>query len=451
MKNHEEIIMDTKTCILCEDNNAFEFPNELLKEIISGNVIIFAGAGISTERKYCFNTSFYEDICYSLGKNPKNCKLSFSKLMSEFVKETGSKKELLNQILYRIEYAKNFPEIGRRVTEFHYLLSHIPYIQNIITTNWDTFFEDYTDALPIIHDKDFVFANYDSKRKVYKIHGSISSPGSIIATQEDYEECYRNLNCGILGSSLKLLLATKTIIFVGFSFGDEDLDKIFNFIETSMSDLLPKSYIINPSKLINNKKYKNATVIKTDACNFLKNVIKELHSQKYLYNTPDIYDIVEKYLYKNKKNHFKTTEFFEENNGLKHRIMHCLVFQDGISHALERGLANISSGKYLKIEYLMDSIHAYQKIIDELLKRKRYFDFSYVEGYLTGLSMFICPQNESYFYIPSYGKQIKTFNSYKKSINNPLNKELEEYSIKYVNKILLNYPEHIIHHGPFIY
>lgn len=450
MKNFEKLVMNTKTDILF-NNNCVELPNDLLKEIISGKVVIFAGAGISTERKYCFNTSFYEDICYSLNINPKACKLSFAKLMSKFVDITGSKNELLNQILYRIEYAKNFPEIKRKVTEFHRLLRHIPYIQDIVTTNWDNFFEEYTNALPIIQDKDFVFANYNSKRKVYKIHGSISTPSSIVATKNDYDECYKNLNSGLLGSSLKLILATKTIIFVGFSFGDEDLDKIFNFIETTMTDFLPKVYIVNPFETTNKKRYKKATIIKSDACDFLQEIIKELHLKKYLFNTPDVYNKIENYLNKNKKIHFKTAELFQNNKELKHRIMHSLVFQDGISHALERGLANIYSGKYLQEEYLIKSLYAYRKLCDDLLLEKRYFDFSYAEGYIAGLSMFLSSKNESYFYIPGYGKQIKNFNLYVKEIQKPLNKKFERYSLKYFNKIIIEAPEHIIHHPPFIY
>lgn len=449
MENFTKIFMNTKTSVLFE-NDHIELPNGLLKEIVSGNVVIFAGAGISTERKYCFDTSFYEDICYSLNVNPKTCKLSFSKLMSKFVNVTGSKNELLKQILYRIEYAKNFPEINRKVTEFHRLLRHIPYIQDIVTTNWDNFFEEYTDALPIVQDKDFVFANYNSKRKVYKIHGSISTPSSIIATKNDYDECYKSLNSGVLGSSLKLILATKTIIFVGFSFGDEDLDKIFNFIEASMSDFLPKAYIINPFENTNKKRYKNATIIKADACDFLQKIIEELCLKKYLFNTPDVYNKIEKFLNKNKKIHFKTTELFQNNKLLKHRIMHCLIFQDGISHALERGLANICSGKYLQEEYLIKSIYAYQKLCNDLLAQKRYFDFSYAEGYLAGLSMFLSPKNESYFYIPGYERQIKNINSYIKEIQKTLNEEIEKYSLKYFNKMIIEYPEHIIHHPPFV-
>ena len=56
MKNFEKLVMNTKTDILF-NNNCVELPNDLLKEIISGKVVIFAGAGISTERKYCFKKS----------------------------------------------------------------------------------------------------------------------------------------------------------------------------------------------------------------------------------------------------------------------------------------------------------------------------------------------------------------------------------------------------------
>ncbi len=77
-----------------------------------------------------------------------------------------------------------------------------------------------------------------------KIHGSVNAFGSIVATREDYERCYRRLSRGLLGSSLKMALATKTLLYVGFSFRDDDFVRIHRFLMREMRRTMPRSYLV---------------------------------------------------------------------------------------------------------------------------------------------------------------------------------------------------------------
>jgi hypothetical protein len=53
---------DECACAICCNEKDFDFPEHLLDKIASGDVVIFAGAGISTEnRSYCQST-LYEQI-----------------------------------------------------------------------------------------------------------------------------------------------------------------------------------------------------------------------------------------------------------------------------------------------------------------------------------------------------------------------------------------------------
>ena len=128
---------------------------------------------------------------------------------------------LLKRIRERFNYISSFPELERQATAFHQELAQIYPIRTIITTNWDTYFEDYCGAIPITIPEDFAFWD-DNSRCVLKIHGSIQNLSSIIATSEDYKKRFSELQNGIVGATLKSILATKTVVFIGFSFGDED-------------------------------------------------------------------------------------------------------------------------------------------------------------------------------------------------------------------------------------
>src|SRR5260370_42301218 len=66
------------------------------------------------------------------------------------------------------------------------LLGEIPYLNRFVTTNWDPFIERSLDVLvPIIEDRDLAFWD-DKKRQVLKIHGCVTRPYSLVATEADY-------------------------------------------------------------------------------------------------------------------------------------------------------------------------------------------------------------------------------------------------------------------------
>jgi NAD-dependent SIR2 family protein deacetylase len=83
-------------------------------------------------------------------------------------------------------------------------------IKNIITTNWDDFFEKVCGLDAFVNDSDMPFWE-SSERRVMKIHGSIRNFGSIVATEQDYQKSFRRLNNGPMGAQLKSLITQKTI------------------------------------------------------------------------------------------------------------------------------------------------------------------------------------------------------------------------------------------------
>lgn len=253
-------------CAICKDNKPFELPKEIVDAAMDGNLVLFCGAGISTENKNVLPFTLYSTVKEDLGLD--NEEISFSEIMQQYCNKPNGRKKLLQLIHQRFSYIHSFPEIERQATAFHRELAEIYPIQTIITTNWDTYFEEYCGALPITISEDFAFWDSNS-RYVLKIHGSINNLSSIIATKDDYKRCFYELQNGIIGATLKNIIATKTVVFIGFSFGDEDFNQIINFLRNEMGEIYPHIYIVTLDENLSGRlNYKNCTCILTSGTFF---------------------------------------------------------------------------------------------------------------------------------------------------------------------------------------
>jgi len=352
-------------------------PLELVEACADDRLVVFAGAGISTESRNVLQDTFYETIASKVADADKE--KSFPEVMSSFVAQQG-RRVLLQKIMERFDYIDAFPELRRSATRFHRELSTLFYVSDIVTTNWDPYFEQDMGALPLVTDQDFALWDIPG-RKVFKIHGSIFNLGSIVATNEDYTKCYRALNRNVLGATLKHLLATKTVLFVGYSFGDSDFNRIYKFIASQMADVLPRSYVVtlgNPEPA----NLRGAHVIRTDATFFVRRLKEELLSRGCLLDDQR-WNGVAAQLFDIERRH---DELYEKINlqRLPAAVL-CGHYQDGLIHAFERMLKQRRTGEYSHIHRVERLFRAYEERRKELVKAKRYHDVAYATGYQNGL------------------------------------------------------------------
>ena len=242
-KTHDQENCQFHECDICKLHKKFDFPEEIINAYKDENLVIFAGAGISTEAKNVFDYSFKNVIKDELGI-PHDKEIEFSELMSLFCEKPRSRKDLIRIIKERIDYVKSYKELYSFATKFHRTLSTIPHLNDIVTTNWDDFFERECSATPIVTGEDFAIFQDISGRKVFKLHGSVYNYGSIVATKEDYQKCYSRLSTGIIGANLKVLLMSKTLVFVGFSFQDDDFQRLYRLLNKDVSGLIPHAYVV---------------------------------------------------------------------------------------------------------------------------------------------------------------------------------------------------------------
>ena len=443
-------------CAFC-GNNDFEVPKEIIEEIKKENVVIFAGAGISTEGKNVYKSTLYSEINDELNEDYNN---TFPELMSKYCNKPNGRRKLINKIMERFDYYKSFSEIDNVMNLFFNPLSDIYGIKEIITTNWDRQFEEKCGCMPVVYDGDIPLLD-DTRRKVYKIHGSIDNISTLIMTESDYDKCYDELRENLIGGRIKELLSRKTVVFIGYSLEDEDFKKIWQFIDDKLGDLKPHFYIVSPDeKIIGKLKDKNVTVINTLGSNFIKKIRQQLIEEKYLLDSKILYDIAKTTLSLALDMHNKTNKMMrEEKNPL---LVYSIFFQDGIIHSLKRIIARQSTGEYLNPIFLQDSLRSYYSLYNDYIKENHPLDGAYICGYAHEMDfvfhLYNCFYNEKtiesddiiyLYYLPK--KNIyNVFTDFKDDLDNYKTKKYINIAKKLLENIGNSEYKFDIHHPPFL-
>lgn len=229
-------------CAICSLKLDFQLDPHLIDEIESGRCVVFAGAGISTETRGAHAFSFYEQLARLTDATGDE---SFPELVDLFELRPNGRQKLIEQIKERFDYIEGFGDLRENATRFHRTISKAPYFRTIITTNWDTYFEDVLKATPFVYDADLALWE-GAKRPLIKIHGSIDNLSSIVASTADYENCQSRLETGRLGDILRHIFATKTVIFFGYSATDSDFLNVYGAVHASMGRFARTHYLVSP-------------------------------------------------------------------------------------------------------------------------------------------------------------------------------------------------------------
>jgi hypothetical protein len=372
-------------------------PPELVQAVAQRKVVIFAGAGVSTEDALVTRLPMYEDLRGDVDL-PDNT--PFPAVMAAFVEKYG-RTELLQYILKRFDIISGIPESEKIASRFHVELAPIPQLDQIFTTNWDTYFERYTRALPIVTDADFSFWNLP-RRKVFKLHGSIDNVSTIIATTGDYARRARQLSQGLMGASLRLALATKTVIFLGYSMRDSDFQQIYRYLAREMGDILPRSYIVSPSDRPL-APYVTSKRIRTDATYFMARLKLALVRGGHMLSENRAKDM---YVLSVRLDKAKDFTQSIARTGYPATI-YSISYQDGLAHSLDRAMSQWRTGQYHDRANLEQQAHGYLvHWMRGAVKTRRYEDAAYIQGFAVGLVFLtgdLPIDAVPFFYLPGVG------------------------------------------------
>lgn len=226
---------------------AKELVSRIYADVLAESCVVFVGAGSTTERpgRARKQETYYEhikEIAQYPGDRP-----SFPELMEYFCDKMdgGRHNRLIREALSRIEIFCARGEQNRSATAFTESLAEIPYFNRFVTTNWDPFLERSLDVLvAMVEDRDLAFWD-DRNRQVLKIHGCITRPYSIVATQGDYDGCMSKNP--LIFNKLKDLMATKTFIFTGYSMRDPDFKTVWDSMIGSLGHFARLAYALDPN------------------------------------------------------------------------------------------------------------------------------------------------------------------------------------------------------------
>lgn len=116
------------------------------------------------------------------------------------------------------------PERLEELEKFKLLKSKV---SAVITTNYDLFLEQYVfpkDYTVFVNQEDLFGADSYNIAEIYKIHGSATDANSIVITQRDYDKF--NESRKLIIAKMLTLFAESPIIFMGYSFTDENIRSI---------------------------------------------------------------------------------------------------------------------------------------------------------------------------------------------------------------------------------
>lgn len=106
-------------------------------------------------------------------------------------------------------------------------------VSGVITTNYDDVCEQlFPDFKAYIGENDLLFSDPCFTQEIYKIHGSASSPDSIVLTDADYREF--NERRKYLAAKLLTIFVEYPVFFLGYSLTDENIKGILGEVASCM-------------------------------------------------------------------------------------------------------------------------------------------------------------------------------------------------------------------------
>lgn len=251
--------------------------SRLINSIRDNDVILWTGAGFSYYAGMPKVDKIKEAILAESTDEEKEILegiSSLSEMSQEFVDMRNGSRHPVVSILRKLIYKE--PDS----LKYHKLLAEIPQIKTIVSTNYDLLFEQAygMNLAPIVQKSNIPYATAD-KVNLYKIHGDILNDDTMVITKDDYTNFFRDQD-NVMWNKVKSLLAEKTIIFLGYSVSDQNIEYLVDNVLADLGPNIKESYFVSPAGAPPHKvrklAKKNITYIPMSGEEFVETVHSEI-------------------------------------------------------------------------------------------------------------------------------------------------------------------------------
>lgn len=264
---------------------------ESLFELIrKEEVVLFVGTGLSIYAGFPSGNELKKIFIENLTlKEKENIDLEqkLDGLTEDIYRIKGNNKNFLIEVLN-----KTFNKDAKSL-KTHILLSKIPHFKTIITTNYDKLFEEaYRSKCQLIINEKQISNIDKTKSQIFKVHGDLSNPDSIILKKSDYNNFFKeNSENSLFWTVLKERISTKNVAFLGYGLEDSNIEVIFDKISDVLGDNKKEIFLIAPNFSQSKQNHLNGKGIKyinSDADTFInellinikENIIDDLENNK---------------------------------------------------------------------------------------------------------------------------------------------------------------------------
>lgn len=239
-------------CFLCGELVVMinKFNPEIKEALLKNELVIFVGAGLSTNFGFPSWKDLVKEILEMLIEYDGAYR-NYLPLLDDpaidiltilgFIKIKGDEKKVRDYIEERFTIPTS---TTTETLQLHRKLFEVS--QKVITTNYDGLLEDASGIKKVCYNNRHRVSNLNTyDNYIFKIHGDYEEAAECILFLDDYKALYEKDHAAI--NELKNLIRNSTIIFVGFSLSDPFVTSIFKYIKELYDGLIRSHYVLTTS------------------------------------------------------------------------------------------------------------------------------------------------------------------------------------------------------------
>ena len=246
-------------------------PHELLEELRRGNVLFFCGMDLSSGANRPTAAGLARELAERAGVG-KGGQLSLPEAAEAYELALG-RNGLVRFLLDRLQADAAVVTGPPAAVQ---LVASLP-VHHFVTTAWDNLLERALPGSPdvVVDDEDVPYVD-PRNALLIKLRGTLSRKSSLVLTPDDMDDLF--VRRPEVVNLLRGLLATKTVVFLGFDLDSADFKQLYQATARHLGQHLRRGYAVQLVAGAMVERYwsrKNVTVIRAEPMAFLQALLGE--------------------------------------------------------------------------------------------------------------------------------------------------------------------------------